>query len=72
MLYPRDELSRVSCKSQLICLRKNIHARAVATQSFFFFSATSGSKPAPAMVHRRAVTARTCLQNGLRDNKKSS
>lgn len=73
-LYPREMLSRVPSKLHLICLRKKIKSqvRAVATQSAFFLSAMPGSKAAPAMVHRRAVTARTCLWNGFRDNKKSS
>lgn len=46
--------------------------RAVATQLGCILSVMLGSKPVSAMVHRRAVTARTYLWNGFRDNKKSS
>lgn len=64
MVSPRSSVSeKKKIKNQV---------RAVATHLDSILSAMLGSKPAPAMVHRRAVTAGTYLWNGFRDNKKSS
>lgn len=62
--------SSSSVSEKKIKLKKQV--RAVATHLDSILSAMLGSKPAPAMVHRRVVTARTYLWNGFRDNKKSS